>query len=198
MGEPLANPRVFDALELFTSPEYFDFSQRRINISTIGVIPGIQTLTNKFPQVNLGFSLHTPFDDERNQLMPANSMYPLDAVFGALDERLCKSGRQIFLHYMLMAGQNDSIDHANALVDRIRSCNTTTRHLYHVNIQPFHSSPILNPSRFDKSPTASVGLFQDVLRKNGVSVSHGTSFGEAINAATGQLCADFDTAKSKT
>ena len=61
MGESLQNPNIFDALELFTSKTYMNMSQRRLNLSTIGVIPGIEELNRNFPQINLTFSLHSPF-----------------------------------------------------------------------------------------------------------------------------------------
>ena len=61
MGEPFANPNLFDALKILTNPSLFGLSQRRITISTIGMIPGIKRLTRDFPQVNLAFSLHSPF-----------------------------------------------------------------------------------------------------------------------------------------
>ncbi len=56
MGEPFANPQVFEALHDLTAPELFGLSQRRITISTIGIVPGIQKLTREYPQVNLAYS----------------------------------------------------------------------------------------------------------------------------------------------
>lgn len=70
MGEPFANPSLFDALKVLTDPELFGLSQRRITISTIGILPGIRRLTEDFPQVNLTFSLHSPFSAQRSTLMP--------------------------------------------------------------------------------------------------------------------------------
>lgn len=70
MGEPFANPdNVFDALRVLTSPDLFGMSPRRISISTVGIIPRIHRLTKEFPQVNLAFSLHTPFSKQREELM---------------------------------------------------------------------------------------------------------------------------------
>ena len=72
MGEPLANPNVFEALSILTNPDLFGLSQRRITLSTIGMIPGIRRMTKDYPQVNLAYSLHSPFEDQRNELMPIN------------------------------------------------------------------------------------------------------------------------------
>ncbi|CAE8622068.1 unnamed protein product, partial [Polarella glacialis] len=94
MGEPLGNPKVFDALRILSSPELFGFSTRRLNVSTVGVIPGIVKLTKEFPQVNLAFSLHSPFTEERNRLVPLNRMFPMKDVFDVLDERIRTTGRR--------------------------------------------------------------------------------------------------------
>jgi len=64
MGEALANPELFDAVKILTDQSLFGLSQRRITISTIGIIPGIQRLTKEFPQVNLAFSLHSLFESQ--------------------------------------------------------------------------------------------------------------------------------------
>lgn len=64
MGEALANPELFDAVKILTDQNLFGLSQRRITISTVGIIPGIQRLTKDFPQVNLAFSLHSPFESQ--------------------------------------------------------------------------------------------------------------------------------------
>nr|CEL66407.1 TPA: Ribosomal RNA large subunit methyltransferase Cfr [Neospora caninum Liverpool] len=69
MGEPLANPKVFDALRILTDPLLFNFSARKLAVSTLGVLPGIKKLTEEHPQVNLAFSLHSPFPEERNLLV---------------------------------------------------------------------------------------------------------------------------------
>lgn len=68
MGEPFANPQVFEALHDLTAPELFGLSQRRITISTIGIVPGIQKLTREYPQVNLAYSLHAPTDRLRVEM----------------------------------------------------------------------------------------------------------------------------------
>lgn len=85
MGEPLANPYVFEVLSSLTNPNYFGLSQRRITISTIGIIPAIRRITEVYPQVNLAYSLHSPFEEQRSELMPINKTYPIHEVMKALD-----------------------------------------------------------------------------------------------------------------
>lgn len=69
MGEALANVQVFDALNVLTDPALFALSPRRLSISTIGIIPNIKKLTQNYPQVNLTFSLHSPFNEQRSELI---------------------------------------------------------------------------------------------------------------------------------
>lgn len=80
MGEALANPYVFDALHMLTDPKLFGLGHRRITVSTIGILAGVKKLTKEFPQINLTFSLHSPFHDQRSELMPINNHFPLEEV----------------------------------------------------------------------------------------------------------------------
>lgn len=196
MGEPLANPRIFDALKILTSPDLYGFSCRRMNVSTVGVVPGIQKLTEELPQVNLAFSLHSPFTDERNQLVPLNRMYPMKVVFDALDRRIQKTGRRVWISYLLLKGQNDSADHARALVELLRGRPSETRYLYHVNLLPYNIGRSV-PEDFGRSEPSGVETFQQILQQNSVSNSYRNSFGHGIDAACGQLFAGYDaTARS--
>merc|ERR1712187_335458 len=138
MGEPLANPKIFDALRVLTSPELYGFSSRRMHVYTVGVIPGILKLTEELPQVNLAFSLHSPFPEERNKFVPATRMFPLDQVLEALDQRIRKTGRRVWICYLLLQGKNDTPDHARALVQLLRDRPSETRYLYHVNLRPYN------------------------------------------------------------
>lgn len=98
MGEPFANPQVFEALHDLTAPELFGLSQRRITISTIGIVPGIQKLTREYPQVNLAYSLHAPTDRLRETLMPITKTYPLGQVLDTLDQHIRQTNRKVFWH----------------------------------------------------------------------------------------------------
>ena len=83
MGEPLANPAVFAALDVIR--DGLGVSERRLNVSTIGIIPGIRKLNESHKHVNLAYSLHSPFPAERLALMPIQKAFPLEAVFELLD-----------------------------------------------------------------------------------------------------------------
>ena len=64
MGEPLQNPRIFDAVEELTNPDALGMSARSLSISTVGIIPGLVKLNERFPQVNVAWSLHSPLSKQ--------------------------------------------------------------------------------------------------------------------------------------
>ncbi|MFP3381444.1 23S rRNA (adenine(2503)-C(8))-methyltransferase ClbB, partial [Bacillus sp. SIMBA_069] len=81
---------------------------------------GIEKLTREFPQVNLTFSLHSPFDDQRSELMPINERFPVRDVLRALDRHIQQTGRKVYIAYILLRGVNDSTKHAEAVADLLR------------------------------------------------------------------------------
>lgn len=160
MGEPLANPNVFEALSILTNPDLFGLSQRRITLSTIGMIPGIRRMTKDYPQVNLAYSLHSPFEDQRNELMPINKKYPLHDVIKVLDSHIQHTGRKVFIAYILLNQINDSMKHAEALANLLQGRDTCS-HLYHVDLIPYNYT--------DKTEQQSNILRHQVIIKSSVS-----------------------------
>jgi 23S rRNA (adenine-C8)-methyltransferase len=185
MGEALANPHLFEALTILTNPQLFGLGHRRITISTIGLLPGIDRLTREFPQVNLTFSLHSPFDDQRSKLMPINDRYPLRDVLDALDHRIQHTGRKIYIAYILLRGINDSMEHAEAVAALLRERGPKA-YLYHVNLIPYNSTEV-TPESYRSSVPEQIQAFVRVLKAQGVHVTVRTQFGSDIDAACGQL-----------
>lgn len=184
MGEPLLNPEaVYPALKILIGKLHY--GQRKISLSTVGIIPEIIPFTNQFPQINLAFSLHTAFDDQRSQLMPVNKLYPLVQVMDALTQHLKLTKRKIFLAYLLLQGINDSKEHARALVKLIKT-QGKLNYLYHVNLIQFHSYK--EKLKFNRSSQEKLAEFSQILFKNHVNYTVRKSFGEDIQAACGQLC----------
>jgi 23S rRNA (adenine-C8)-methyltransferase len=52
MGEPLMNPKIFDAIKILNDPEIFSISQRKLSVSTVGIIPAMRKLLTEYPQVD--------------------------------------------------------------------------------------------------------------------------------------------------
>ncbi len=165
-GEPLLNPNVYHALDLLTHKDFLNFSPRKLSVSTVGVIPGIERLTAEFPAVNLAFSLHTALADQRSVLMPANKTYPLPDVLRALDRHAQVTHRKVFLSYLVLQGENDSLAHAHALIDLVRARPANVRHLFHVNLLRFNAALDLPHAR------ASENHFQSFMHGNRMHHGH--------------------------
>ncbi|CBZ50279.1 uvrd-like DNA helicase, C terminal, related [Neospora caninum Liverpool] len=118
-------------------------------------------------------------------------MFPMEEVLDLLDERLAKTGRRIWISYILIKGRNDTDDHARALAALLRARRLPTRHLYHVNVIPYNKAQGVEPSM--QSPSAAeVNHFTDLLRKLNLSVSRRHTIGSAIDAACGQMHAEYE------
>lgn len=189
MGEPLGNPKVFDAISAIVSPEQLGVSAARVNVSTIGIIPAIAKLTEVHPRVNLTYSLHSPFPDQRIQLMPIERVYPFKAVFEQLDYRIRVTNNRIWVAYLLLEGVNDSIDHARALAELIKQRPSEIRYLYHVNLLPYNEAKNV-PGSLKR--VSNISEFKNILDKDGISNSYRNSFGRGIDAACGQLFAEYE------
>ncbi|EXG86379.1 23S rRNA m2A2503 methyltransferase [Clostridium sp. ASBs410] len=183
MGEALANPELFDAVKILTDQSLFGLGQRRITVSTIGIIPGIQRFTREFPQVNLTFSLHSPFDKQRSDLMPINKKFPLNEVMKALDEHIIHTGRRVFIAYIMLEGINDTKDHAEAVVSLLKN-RGSWGHLYHIDLIPYNTT---DKTAFKFQSSGAIRQFGGTLKKAGISVTIRTQFGSEISAACGQL-----------
>jgi 23S rRNA (adenine2503-C2)-methyltransferase len=133
-GEPMFNlDAVLKALDILHS----DFGQcigyRNMTISTCGIIPGIQRLTEEGRTINLAISLHAAREELRNNLMPINKKYDFTEVMAAADNYEKQNGRQVMYEYILLAGINDSKEDAHDLVHILRGRNCV------VNLDPCQS-----------------------------------------------------------
>ncbi|PHJ20138.1 gpi transamidase, partial [Cystoisospora suis] len=113
-------------------------------------------------------------------------MYPFEEVFALLDERLAKTGRRVWISYILIQGKNASDEHARAVASILRERRRETRHLYHVNLIPYNKAYGVDPSM--ETPSRSeVVRFHDILKEHNISVSIRNAFGVDIDAACGQM-----------
>lgn len=189
MGEPLANPEnTFAAIDQLTAKDALALSPRRISLSTVGIVPGIKRLTEEYPNINLAFSLHNPFDDERMKLMPITRAYPIAKVLEAIDHHLIKTNHKVFLAYILLKDINDSPRHAKALAQLINATPIRQR-LLHVNLIRYNPGASL--TTFQKPDRSTVEQFQQILTANKVHHTLRADFGTDIKAACGQLAATY-------
>lgn len=179
MGEPLANyGPVWQALNVLTDGRGFGLGARHFTLSTVGLVPMIDRMAEEPLQINLAVSLHAPFDELRNQLVPINRRYPLGALLAACRRYVARTHRRITIEYALMQGINDQPQHAQALAQLLRGL------LCHVNLIP------LNPvagSPFQPSTRLDTQVFVDTLRTAGIPTTLRLRRGIEINAGCGQL-----------
>lgn len=189
MGEPFANPNLFDALKIITDKDKMAYGQRHLSISTVGIIPGIKRLQKEYPGISLAFSLHSPFPEQRIQLMPVTKAYPIDKVMAALKEFVEITNKRVFIAYVLLDGVNDSLEHAKELAKLIKR-QGDKNYLYHVNLIRFNPGSTFNT--FRKPSTNRVEVFRKALDNYGISNTLRQNFGVRINAACGQLYAKYE------
>jgi 23S rRNA (adenine2503-C2)-methyltransferase len=178
MGEPFDNTdEVLKALEIFTADYGFGISQRKINVSTIGLIPGMKRFIDQ-SKCHLAISLHTPFDDERKKLMPVQRLYPIKEVIDLLKEADFERQRRISFEYILFKDVNDSPAHIKEISKLLNGLKCR------VNIMHFHSIP---GSGLQGADDESLINFRDQLNKKGIIATVRSSRGEDILAACGLL-----------
>jgi 23S rRNA (adenine2503-C2)-methyltransferase len=186
MGEPLANERhTFGALERLTEPNGFGLGDRHITVSTVGVVPAIARLAERFPQVGLAVSLHAADDALRDTLVPVNRLWPLAELERAVIAWREATHRRPSIEWAMIAETNDDDDQA-------RKLGAIAQHLgAHVNLIPLNPTPGW-PSR--PSPPGRIAAFASVLRRAGVNVTVRDTRGREIDAACGQLRSEHDRA----
>ena len=177
MGEPFLNTNnVLAAIMLLNDKEGFNLGARHFSISTVGIIEGIERLTDESPQVNLAISLHATNDKLRSWLMPINKKYPLNQVMKAVDRYIQKTRRRVMLEYVMIGRVNDSPKEAEALAVLAK------RPLCFVNLINY------NPTgNFQPSPIKKIIEFKRILEKHKIPVTQRYRFGQKVKAACGQL-----------
>jgi 23S rRNA (adenine2503-C2)-methyltransferase len=179
MGEPLANYRnVVPVLELLVSDWSYGMSRRRVTVSTSGIVPHINKLSDDC-NVALAVSLHAPNDELRNQIVPINKLHPIATLLDACWQYAAKrSNRFITFEYVMLRGVNDSLVHANQLATLLK--NKPAK----VNLIPFNPFP---DTEFKRSSAETIRAFQARLRDRGLVATTRKTRGEDIDAACGQL-----------
>ena len=176
-GEPLLNlDNVLKAIDLFNKE--FVIGIRRLTVSTCGIIPQIKKLADIDFQPTLAVSLHAPYHELREELMPVEKKYPIDDLMKTLKEYVGETGRRITIEYTLIKGFNDSIDCAKALAKLL------------IDLKANINLIIYNPNdvdTFEKPEKSAIQKFKYILEQSGKKVTIRLERGSDIDAACGQL-----------
>ncbi len=179
MGEPLANYQAtVKALRILTAPAGFGFSPRRITVSTVGLVQGLERLARENLRVNIAVSLHAATDEVRSRLMPVNRGWGVEDLLAACRRFPLPVRQRMTFEYTLLAGVNDATEDARALARRLRGLRAK------VNLIPFNEWP---GSGFRRPPLERILGFQRTLLDAGLTATVRWSKGEDVGAACGQL-----------
>lgn len=185
-GEPLQNTEnVIGFIERANSD--MGIGWRKITVSTCGIVPGIEKLTEWGRPINLAISLHAPTDELRSRIMPINNKYHLNDVLDAAFTFSDLHNRQLMIEYILLAvrGENGDAEllnctpeYAEKLSDLLRGKNCM------VNLIPWNA---VDERDFVSPSGNAVHRFQDILIKNGIHTRIRRERGQDIGSACGQL-----------
>lgn len=183
-GEPLHNyENMKKATHIFMAERGLALGQRRITLSTSGLVPAIEKLAVDFPPVNLAISLHSARNDVRTELMPINKVYDLGRLFTAIKQIPLKAHRRITYEYLLAEGMNDTMEDVVALAELLNPKESK------INLIPFNEFP---GSKYKRPSNDKIMWFLDQMIKRGFTVTIRTTKGSDILAACGQLKSEFD------
>ena len=180
MGEPMLNYNAtLGALRVLNDPDGFGLAARHIAVSTSGLVEKIRCFADEPEQFHLAISLHTPFEDERREIMPVAARHTILELMDAVRYFVIQTRRKLFFEYTLLAGVNDQPRHVEALAEHL------DHPLYHLNLLRFNWTH----TGFSATSTAEAKTFLGYARDLGLSATLRPSLGQDIDAACGQLAA---------
>jgi 23S rRNA (adenine2503-C2)-methyltransferase len=179
MGEPFENyDNVLKAIRLLIDPTRLNLSQRRITVSTVGVVEGIKRLTQENIHVNLVLSLHAPNQHIRKKIIPYARKYELEDVLEAMIAFSKQSKRDITYEYTLIAGINDKPEHAQELGRLLKGQQCS------VNLIPYNP---ISGLRLERPEKTVIEDFRRILSSYKIVTTWRYTKGKDIAAACGQL-----------
>ncbi len=188
MGEPLHNyDNTMKALRMLHAEHGLAVSPRRVTLSTVGIVPGLERLATEPLMPNLAISLHATTDEQRTALVPPNRKYPLADILDACRRFPLKARSRITFEYVLLDGVNDTPEDARRLVKLLTGIKSK------VNLIPLNPAPGIPYAR---PSDARVDRFAEVLAGRHITVSVRKSRGRDIRAACGQLIVEGGVKKS--
>ena len=177
-GEPMDNiDHVLRSLQVMTEPWGCAWSPKRITVSTVGVVSGLERFL-KESECHLAVSLHNPFGAERQEIMPIEKRYHLTDVVAMLKKYDWQHQRRVSFEYICWHGQNDTIRHAKELVRLLKGLPCR------MNLIRFHAGV---DQAFASSDEKQMEWLRDYLSDHGITTTIRRSRGEDILAACGML-----------
>ena len=183
MGEPMLNyDASVDSLRILNHPDGLNIGARHLTLSTCGIAERIEQFAGEGIEARLAVSLHAANDAARNKLMGCNKKWPIRDIFDAVQIYYLKTANRVTFEYIMIKGVNDSEDDADDLCELLKGvkCN--------VNLIEYNAHP---GCRLKASDARTIKRFAGMLKKAGVETVIRYKRGRQINAACGQLGADW-------
>lgn len=178
MGEPLDNyDEVRKTIEILTAKWGFAWSPKRITVSSIGKMDNLIKLIRE-TSVHLAISVHSPYHNERQNLMPVEKAYAINEVIELIRQYDFAHQRRFSVEYIMWDNINDDLKHAEALCQLLKG--TSAR----INLIKFHKIP---DSKLSPATPKNMVAFRDYINDNGYICTIRRSRGEDIFAACGML-----------
>jgi len=178
-GEPLHNfAAVRDSAKIFISQHGLSLAPRKITVSTSGYTPGLERWKHEMPDVNIALSLHSPFSEKRNQLIPINRRYPLEEVLPLVEAIPTGKKRFVTYEYLLIKNFNDGSEDAHATGALLQGKKAF------INLIPFNPFP---GTRYERPSDQTVIDFKAILDTYEIPTTIRTTKGDDVLAACGQL-----------
>ena len=184
-GEPFLNfEELLKAIRIMSDPSGLHIVANRVTVSTAGIVPRIRELATISERPHLAVSLAAPTDELRDELMPINRKWPLRDLLSACKEfeKSLKPNERFTFEYVMLAGINDSDEHARQLANLLNRHELSAK----VNLIPHNPA---NPLPYQPSAPERVELFRQILESKGVHAFVRKPRGRDILAACGQLAA---------
>ena len=185
-GEPFLNfENLIRALDIMSEEDGLHIVPGRVTVSTAGIVPKIYDFAELERRPNLAISLSSPYDVQRDEIMPINKRWDINELMTAAKvfEKTLKRGERFTFEYVLLGGVNDSDQHARDLAALIRKHGLKK---VKINLIPHNPAEQLD---YRPSSPERVQSFKAVLESEGVSAYIRTPRGRDIYAACGQLAA---------
>ncbi len=183
MGEPMLNlSNVTEAIRRISDRRIPSISRRCITVSTVGIVPGIDTLADSGLNVHLAVSLHAPDDATRAKIIPMNRRWDVASIVEATHRYQRITSRVPVIEYTMLDGLNDSEDQAHLLAKILGGMRA------HINLIPYNAiGPGLSGTTYQAPPMERMERFLQILRDARFSCHFRITRGDDVNAACGQL-----------
>jgi len=178
MGEPFLNwENTWEAIIIIKNPGRFNIGERQMAVSTVGIVPMMYKFADMKTKIDLAISLHSPFQEKREEIIPAAREYSITEIMKAAGYYVKKNQKKVFFEYALLEKFNDRFEDIFEIKKLFGSP------LFHLNVI------VYNPvdSKYKGSGMGRRDTFIRALKKYNIPFSVRRSLGREINAACGQL-----------